>query len=145
MTYTREDIETLDDDLAFIRRHPQMFVGRVSGEELAGIIAEGAILLTGKPARVGPAGDWWLIASEADWLNRKEDAEEWFYHLRAFPEAGDNSIHGEVLLTAFADAVLTLTRSHQQVIKGTAAPADEIRKWREDNHNCRRIIAFRLD
>ena len=90
---------------------------------------------------------WWIVASEEDWITRVFDQAitEIFTHIIAFPEAGVNSIHSEILLTAFAEDVFTATPSDQIVIKGAIESNDPLWRLIQRFFQWERLVAFRMN
>jgi hypothetical protein len=140
--YTQDDLVILDDPLAFIRKYPQMFLPRVCGRSLAVNLADGALLLSDAPVTVARAGDWWIVAAEADWMG--VSGEDAFTRMSPFPEAGPNSVRPEVLLTAFATHVATWGAPGARVIKGEIHPDSEIRQLAASHPLWKRVVAFRM-
>jgi hypothetical protein len=140
---------TTVDPLDYIRKRPERFLrsGTVTGVELAEILAGDALLLTDAPVTVFRKQGWWIVAGEADWMEGLAGGSvtDLFAHLVPFPQAGVNSMHAEVLLTAFADAVLTATGCAARVIKGTVSQEDAIWEAMKANPRWQRVVAFRLD
>ena len=89
-------------------------------------------------------GDWWIISSNVDWLATCPDyaPEELFFNIVALPEAGPNSMRAEILLTAFAQQVVTVSADHQSIIKGDVSQADDIWRLIASRPNWKRTVAF---
>jgi hypothetical protein len=91
-------------------------------------------------------GEWWIVRADSDWLaaSALETPEAVFCSVVAYPEAGANSVHPEVLLTAFAEDVVTVTDEEPRVLKGAVQPGDAL--WGEirRGHRGGRVVAFRL-
>lgn len=65
--------------------------------------------------------------------------------LGPFPEYGVNSYRPEILVTAFADAVITLSREWGfKTIKGNVGPADFPVDVNGENSNFKRILVFSM-
>jgi hypothetical protein len=108
--YTREDLHVLDDPIAFLRKRPDTYAGgRPWGPRFAARLAHDLVLLSNLPIHIERIDSWWVVSSEKDWLVTADGAVSTkpFFHIVAFPAAGDNSHRSEVLLTAFADVVVT--------------------------------------
>jgi hypothetical protein len=138
----------LEDPVNYIRQRKEMFlrsqepnpielVEHIVGDAMHSGVSECYILRE---------NDWWLIASKTDWLKcqSKYSPEDLFTHIVAFPEAGQNSMRGEILLTAFAKEVITVTPNERAVISGTVT--DDACIWRMAlrDPEWQRVIAFRL-
>lgn len=146
MIYTWEDLQVFNDPYALIRKRPEMFIREVSGPELAERIAGDALRLTGGPVTMLRTGPWWVIAAQTDWLAKEPESsvEDLFSRPVPFPQAGDNSIRGEVVLAAFADPLVTYTRELGQVIKGKVPKDEPIWGLLKSNPDWKRVVAFCL-
>jgi hypothetical protein len=120
--------------------------GQVNGRELAESILGDALILTDGPVTVLHRGEWWLVVAEADWMTRQSSGsvDDLFSKIVSFPEAGPNSMHSEVLLTAFAKDVITKDATTLRTIKGFVAEDDEVYGLLQSNPRCKRGVAFRL-
>jgi hypothetical protein len=147
MKYTANDLTVLKDPLEYIQKHPQRFLRSVSGVELATAIAGEACLLTSKPVTLIHREPWWVVAGEADWMEATPgvSVSELFARMVPFPEAGPNSMHGEVLLSAFAADIVTQTPREALVIKGTVSPGEEVWRLVRAHPEWQRVVAFRMD
>jgi hypothetical protein len=146
MNYTKDDLSLANDTLEYIRKRPKMFVRTISGVELATAIVGGACLLTQKPVTVIHQEPWWIIGSEGDWLETQTGAsvQDFFFRIVAFREPGPNSMHGEVLLSAFATDVVTQSVTGSWIVKGTVSPADPVWDFIRTHPEWKRVVAFRL-
>ena len=138
-------VETMD----FIRSHSSMFLGveRPTDALLTNQIIAGAILLTDQRVVTCRHGGWRMIAAEEDWLApaRISDSRSVFEHIVPFLEAGVNSCHPEVLLSAFADHVVTATAEIWMSIRGVSMEPDTM-EWAKDRlPRWRRLVAFRIE
>jgi hypothetical protein len=142
-------VHVIEDPLEYIRKRPQMFLrsGRASGLELAEAIVGDALILTGGPVTVFRRGDWWVIGCEEDWMTRQSSGsvDDLFFKMVAFPEAGPNSMHSEVLLTAFATEVLTKESTTVRTIKGFVEEDDEVYGLLHTRPQWKRGVAFRIE
>src|SRR5437899_792717 len=97
-----KDLQVLDDPIGLIRKSPSTFVRShpVSGAELAANIVGDVLLLTSGYVTAFRKDAWWVIASDVDWIGEKLglSVEDVFSRILPFPQAGANSMHGEVLL-----------------------------------------------
>jgi hypothetical protein len=106
------------------------------------------ILLGALPAHVDQIEGWWVVSADEDWLAADGVfSTRPFFNIVAFPAAGDNSHRAEVLLTAFADAVVTCGVEGCAWIVGDADhwPLPDRLKVEISTVGRRRLIAFRID
>lgn len=140
----------VDDPLPFIRKSPERFLRQIpaQGHELATNLVGDAVLLTGAAATVcrGP-GPWWIVGCEKDWLALGATAGnpcQAFQRLLPFPEAGANSVRSEVLLTAFAEVVISVGPEGRWVGLGTVDDSDPVWTRIEKRERWQRSVAFRM-
>ena len=141
-------MQALTDAIDYVRQRPERFFQAGSPEpvELATHIVGEVLLLGGSETCTMRSGDWWIISSNVDWLTTCPDyaPEELFFHIVALPEAGPNSMRAEILLTAFAQQVITVSADHQSIIKGDVSQADNIWQLIASRPNWKRTVAFRF-
>jgi len=158
--YTADDIRVIEGGPSWVRDHPDMFFGGMAmsrARVLAWVVACDCLAVRSGAVSVVEQGEWWFVCCDTDWLKgvkgeppkRTEiGVESLFERLVAAPEAGVNSCRAEVLVNAFAAAVVTGTPGSLVLISGTendkqavaslvsalACPAE----WR-------RFVAFRME
>lgn len=141
-------MQALADAIDYVRQRPERFFRGGSPEpvELVSHIVGEVLLLGGSETRTMRSGDWWMISSNVDWLKTCPDyaPEELFFHIVAFPEAGPNSMRAEILLTAFAQQVVTVSANHQSIIKGDVSQANDIWRLLASRPDWKRTVAFRF-
>lgn len=136
----------VDNPIDYIVNHQDMFIRQNNvGLQLTVNIINDALLLTDGKVSALRKNNWWIIGSEKDWIVKLSDLSltEIFHKIIPFPEAGQNSMHGEVLLTAFAEDVVTIS-NETLIIKGNLSKEDNFLKIMQSNNNWKRIIAFRM-
>jgi hypothetical protein len=110
--FPSKELRILDDAVLHIRENRTQYLrgaDRPSGEYLSEAIASTLIWLGATPFTVRVERGWWIITSEIDWLRASDGIDlSVFSRIVPLPKAGPNSMRGEVLLSAFADAVLTV-------------------------------------
>jgi hypothetical protein len=134
------------ETLPHIQAHPEMYLpDGATTVDLAARIVSDVLILTEQLISVQHTADWWIIAGKEDWIARCSDRpiENYFRSIVPFPEAGVNSMHGEVLLTAFADDVVTATPGRMIAIKGVIAENDMLWTLINALPKWERIVAFR--
>jgi hypothetical protein len=122
--------------------------GEVSGVTLSLRLVADILYVTKRAVSVVQQDQWWIVASEYDWIRASQgevSIEEYFTRLIPFPQAGVNTAHGEVLLTAFATRLVTATPSESPLPLIGAAPEDSLIAGvaRALPHWCR-LVAFQL-
>jgi hypothetical protein len=142
-TYSIDDLQIHDDPVGHIRRNPAMYlrgVDRAVGEYLAARMLEDLILSGVLPARVNKVQQWWEVSCATDWLVGRGGIGA-FTRIVPFPGAGPNSMHSEILLTAFADNVVTSGVDGVRWIRGDSSSVvpSEIAMDRSSDG---RIVAF---
>ena len=115
-------MQALADAIDYVRQRPERFFRGGSPEpvELVTHIVGEVLILGGSETCTMRSGDWWMISSNVDWLATCPDyaPEELFSHIVAFPQAGPNSMRAEILLTAFAQQVVTVSADTDPLSKG---------------------------
>ena len=141
-------MQALADAIDYVRQRPERFFRGGSPEpvELVTHIVGEVLVLGGSETCTMRSGDWWIISSNVDWLATcpDYDPKELFCHIVALPEAGPNSMRAEILLTAFAQQVITASADHQVIIKGEVSPDDHIWQLLASRPNWKRTVAFRF-
>ena len=139
-------MQALTEAIDYVRQRPERFfrAGSPAPVELVTHIVGEVLLLGGSETYTMRNGDWWIISSNVDWLATCPDyaPEELFFNIVALPEAGPNSMRAEILLTAFARQVVTVSADHQSIIKGDVSQADDIWRLITSRPNWKRTVAF---
>ena len=119
----------------------------VSGAELAANIVGDALLLTSGHVTAFRNAAWWVIASDIDWIaiQSSSSVEDLFSRIVPLPQAGPNSMRGEVLLVAFARDVVTQSENSRHVVKGDISMHDQVWEILNSDPTWKRLIAFRLE
>jgi hypothetical protein len=104
--YQASDLQLQSDDVSLIRR---TFGPEMSGQQLACQLVRDLILTGSLPFGVDYVDEWWVVSSDKDWLLIPSGSIilRSFKHIVHFPEAGREACHSEILLSAFAEAVVT--------------------------------------
>lgn len=147
MRYTLNDLK-IRDAVEHVRSHPEMYLpqGGLNGSTLASGLVGDILTLSRHWAYALHSGDWWIVASEDDWIERVlgSSGRDYFKEIIPFPEAGQNAMHSGILLMAFAKDVMTFDEVSTLVIRGEAEPSEPESKLREVPQGWKRAIAFRL-
>jgi hypothetical protein len=122
--FTARDIGIISDVMEIMKKNPKMYLNGCetpTGELLAARLISDLVYLKSLPAHVAVFERWWVITSDKDWLSALSppaDTKSAFWMIVPLPQAGPNSHRSEVLLTAFADAVVTCGQEGLIWIKG---------------------------
>lgn len=132
MHYDRDSIQIVDV-VKGIREHRKMFLppDRPTGEYLAELTAKLAQLRGSHPATVDRLGNWWKVSSAVDWLREYSTDGEFnvFDKMVPYPAAGLFMFHPEVLLTAYANCVVSVVGQRIEMRPATYAVPDYVREW----------------
>lgn len=116
--------------------------GYYSADEAAAVMLSDAQRLGGPQAKLTLHEGWHEIENTNDWLTHPRwSATELFRHVIPAPELGPNRVRSEVLLTVFADTVITAYRGRVTQIKGTPTAA-ELERAAVASQNGR-VVGFR--
>ena len=141
-----EDRLKILDPIACIRAHPEMYLpwGLSDGDSLALRLADDAMATTGLAISLR-AGEWWGVASEADWigLSKARGVSDYFERIIPFPEAGPNSMRAGILVAAFAEDVVTWDETAETLVKGRAEALGPMLELRRRHPEWKRLVAFR--
>jgi len=144
--YEASDLHLGIDDVSLIRRS---FGPEMSGQQLASQLARDLILTGSLPFSVDCVDEWWVVSSKKDWLLMQSESITLrsFKHIVHFPEAGREACHSEILLSAFANAVVTRVADEELIwIVGDderqVLPRDVLKHLMKEA--CGRTVAFTL-
>ena len=136
------NIPALTDHIGFVKSHPEMFLGETTAHPacLLADVASSACLINTNEIVLNRWGRWWYVASAEDWLC---GADAVFHSIVPFPEFRRNSFRPEILLTAFACDVLTVSEMGGSVIVGDS---DDLPKFLSlaKRNGYARIVAFAM-
>ena len=120
--------------------------GSVKAADLAIRIVTEILCTTRYVVMTQHSDSWWIIACEEDWLGSRAEgsAEEFFRRIVPSPKVGVNAFYGEVLLTVFADDVITATSSEVVLVKGSVSEIDPIWSLIGALPERKRVVAFRV-
>lgn len=148
--YNPEDIKTLSG-AEIVRKRPEMYFG-TNGPTPSAIcsgILEGALVLGSKKVVVENRGDWWLIASDIDWLNATNkfgtNEDNAFLGLRAFPENGVNSIRSEIFAFVFSSCLISKGPTKTVLIKGNKKDKDDFSNIVSSLTTYKRVVGFKFE
>jgi hypothetical protein len=149
MTYTRSDLHVISDAVELIKKDPPRYLEgaeRATGEYLAARLVSSLIWISAFPAKVSKSGEWWLVSSDKDWLASSDlrSVADAFATIVPMPRAGRNSHQAEILLTAFADVVVTSNREDIAWIKGDSSEYALPEELNSRSTGGGRIVAFKV-
>ena len=107
-----------NDAIQFVRRRsPELFAGGASpGRVIASNIAFAAAVLGAEHVDINEDTDWWIVASECDWMRPRPplfaDCLELFDRIVPFPEQGPTSHRPEIYVSAYASRGYILSLIH---------------------------------
>ncbi len=133
------------DPIEHIRANPRLYLNSEGTDpaELATRLAGDALTLGATRTLVVHHDDWWLVAADFDWIKSPAiSIRELFNRVIPFPEAGVNSMRSEVLVSAFADDVVTSNGGSSEVLKGVSAGHESLSV--PNDPSWARVVAFRL-
>jgi hypothetical protein len=141
------DIAVIIDPIEHIRRRKEMYVpgGHPDPIYPASRLAGDALLLGATRVEMGRSDEWWWVAADFDWISSSGVSDqEIFSRVVPLPEAGANSMRGEVLLTAFASAVVTVVGNTPRILAG---PEDlkALRLLASFSSGRPRLVGFRME
>jgi hypothetical protein len=140
-------MEIFDNPIEWIKSRPEMFLWQQNrGLQLLTNILGDALLLTDGHITALKKNEWWIAGSAVDWLSADSNysTKELFARMIPMPEAGQNSIRGEVLLTAFAKDVVTIINGQLSLIKGSIQGAEDFLRKLNQKNDWTRLVAFRM-
>ena len=120
MAYTREDLDVIDDAVTIIRRRPRMYAGDAPrATRLAAKLAGDLLQFGVRSVSADAFGAWWLVTSQSDWLAADGVYHSEYWHrIVPAPEIGLEAMRPEVLLTAFASVLFTVSKSAIEFVVG---------------------------
>jgi hypothetical protein len=148
---TGDDITILSDAVRQVRNNPKMYLDgadEASGAILAHSISRQLIFSNVLPLTISRAGSWWIIIAGEDWLAaRKGDPLASFTTLVPFRQFGPNDCCGEILLTAFAQAVVTADYNGPKWVSGDPNKTPMPHELMEQTSTILRgrLVAFRTE
>lgn len=149
MKQTADDLQKLDA-LQYVRDNPNMFLpyGKSAAWAIANGLSGDALVLGAIDVRVFRYDQWWIVAADKDWLDVPcscpAGPQDAFSRLLGFPEAGVNSHRHEIIATAYANSVISISSADRFVVSGNVADCDAV--WGQLlTGNMQRAVAFRMD
>jgi hypothetical protein len=127
--------------LAFVRQHPEMFRHLAyDGPSAAALLTEAALRKLVARIEIRHIGDWYVVHSGNDWL---EDlgGKDTFTQLIPFPELGPNAVYPEVIVTAFAAALTTISN---EIVRTVVGEVPDIEALAHGHSGEGRTVIFRV-
>lgn len=147
MSSEMNQLQETADAVEIIRKYPEQFLGgasRATSDRLAALLLRDALCKEASNVWAERHGDWWVVGGNVDWVSsdgiRTEDA---FRKLIPLPSAGRNCHRSEVIVAAFASAIMTSVGGERTTVLGGSnllPPEIEARS----GETVARTVAFRL-
>ena len=120
-------MQAVADAVGYVRQRPEQFfrMGAPEPIELVTHIVSETFVMGGEETCAVRRGDWWIIRSDVDCVrnaSRLRPRGRCSFHIVALPEAGPNSMRAEILLTAFAQKVVTVGTQGSVDYQGGGSP-----------------------
>ena len=144
------DLDVKNEAIKFVRRRSrELFAGEASkGRVIASNIAFAAAVLGAEHVDINEDTDWWIVASETDWMYPRppsyNDCLELFDRIVPFPEQGPTSHRPEIYVAAYAEHAYVQREGVVTTLVGSPVVPPEphqsiIPPW------CTNVLAFRTD
>ena len=139
-----------NEAIQFVRRRsPELFAGGASpGRVIASNIAFAAAVLGAEHVDINEDTDWWIVASECDWMSPRPplftDCAELFDRIVPFPEQGPTSHRPEIYVSAYASRAYIQREGSITTLVGPRVTAPELHQTRIPAW-CVNVLAFRTD
>ena len=144
------DLDVNNEAITFVRRRSrELFAGNASkGRGIASNIAFAAAVLGAEHVDINEDTDWWIVASETDWMYPRppsfNDCLELFDRIVPFPEQGPTSHRPEIYVAAYAEHAYVQREGVVTMLVGPPVTPPEphqsiIPPW------CTNVLAFRTD
>jgi|GEM_PF-2529188 len=134
------------DPTEWVKRNQRLFFpeGKIDVIRLLAYVMGDVIGLGGGECRIVQRDGWWLVVSDADWLeSAPASTRELFERVVPAPDHGEHSMRAEVLLGVYAENVFTFCAHEELQIKGEPPPRALIQDALHGGWT-RRLLAFRL-
>tara|TARA_R110002111_G_scaffold249229_1_gene313070 strand:+ start:523 stop:1362 length:840 start_codon:yes stop_codon:yes gene_type:complete len=133
------------DAVSHIQSYSEIYLPqeKQTGSSLVALLIED-VLISGHMVVSFKVDDWWVIASNTDWINIQSNMtiNDYFTNLIRVPDQGPLSIHSEVLITALAKDLVTFDRTSNVVIKGEMN--DSVLNLSLKHPEWARLVAFKI-
>ena len=139
-----------NEAIKFVRRRsPELFAGGISpGRVIASNVAFAAAVLGAEHVDINEDTDWWIVASECDWMCPRpplfNDCMELFDRIVPFPEQGPTSHRPEIYVSAYSNRAYIQREGSVTTLIGPTVPAPDPHHTRNPSW-CVNVLAFRTD
>jgi len=108
--------------IEYIRGQRDRFVFSPSklGEEMSSRLVFDALVSGATRVMSERVARWWIVGSPFDWFADAGSVDELFQHIVSTPQVGDNTHRHQVVLAAFADAIVVYGDGSRQWQQGKA-------------------------
>ena len=139
-----------NEAIQFVRRRsPELFAGGSSpGRVIASNVAFAAAVLGAEHVYINEYTDWWIVASECDWMCPRpplfNNCMELFDRIVPFPEQGPTSHRPEIYVSAYSNRAYIQREGYVTTLIGPTVTAPEPHHTRIPSW-CANVLAFRTD
>ena len=139
-----------NEAIQFVRRRsPELFAGGSSpGRVIASNVAFAAAVLGAEHVDCNEDTDWWIVASECDWMCPRpplfNNCMELFDRIVPFPEQGPTSHRPEIYVSAYSNRAYIQREGAGTTLIGPTVTAPEPHHTRIPSW-CANVLAFRTD
>ena len=139
-----------NEAIQFVRRRsPELFAGGSSpGRVIASNVAFAAAVLGAEHVDINEDTDWWIVASECDWMCPRpplfNNCMELFDRIVPFPEQGPTSHRPEIYVSAYSNRAYIQRGGSVTTLIGPKVTAPEPHHTRIPSW-CANVLAFRTD
>ena len=139
-----------NEAIQFVRRRsPELFAGGSSpGRVIASNVAFAAAVLGAEHVDINEDTDWWIVASECDWMCPRPpllyNCMELFDRIVPFPAQGPTSHRPEIYVSAYSNRAYIQREGSVTTLIGPPVTAAEPHHTRIPSW-CANVLAFRTD
>lgn len=113
------------------------------GEELSGRLVFDAFVAGARRVLVEKVDRWWVIGSPFDWFaGVPGSTEELFHRIVSTPHVGDNTHRHEIVVAAFANAVVVYRDASLQWQQGSVGDLSALESFVKVHMPDWRVVAF---
>jgi hypothetical protein len=117
---------------------------RPTAEHLLVHLFDDATTAKAYPIHIDLHANWWIFAAKNDWIlddNRSSVTETFFEHV-PYWKKGPACIHTPVIVTAFAEKVITISPDGIELISADSDEVGEVETYCKSKYSGLRVVAF---